>query len=102
MPYAEWAKLQAAGMQAAAAKTAARQLPGEQLAAVRRHNREKHPCGIKGCKRTAYKGALCKGHWDAVPYADKVELMVAAFEASHNVARKYHRRFLRELQARLA
>ena len=75
---------------------------GEALAMIRRTSREQHPCKIKGCKRTAYKGALCKGHWDLVPAQDKAQLTIAVMQAQRREAAKYHRRFLRELQARLA
>jgi hypothetical protein len=88
-------------MAAAAAKTARNRLSGDTLTSVRRSAREHHPCRIKGCKRTAYKGALCKRHWDMVPVDDKRALMVETWEAQRAVSAKHHRRFLRELQARL-
>jgi len=89
------------GMAAAASKTAAHRMSGETLARLRRQNNERWPCKIKGCKRTAYKGSLCRGHWNMVPQNDKVQLMADTMIAAHNTAAKYHRRFLRELQARL-
>jgi hypothetical protein len=98
----KWLANHATGMAAAADKTAAHRLSGETLARVRREARAHHPCRIKGCKRTAYKGALCRGHWNQVPYSDRLECASAAMDAAHRTAAKYHRRFLRELQARLA
>jgi hypothetical protein len=87
-------------MAAAAAHTASRRLTGQTLADVRRRSRELHPCKIRGCKRTAYKGSLCKAHWSMVPVADRVALTVAAMQAQHATAAKFHRRFLRDVQAR--
>ena len=86
-------------MQAAAAKTAARRLPGPAQAHVKRLNREAHPCKVKGCKRTAYKGAICKAHWDTIPMREKIDAHIAMLSAQLKERDKWHRRFLRELNA---
>jgi hypothetical protein len=87
------------GMAAAAAKTAARRLPGPVMAEVKRRNRERYPCKVKGCKRTAYKGAICKGHWDMIPHREKIAATVAVFDAQLKATARHHRRFLRDLNA---
>jgi len=86
-------------MQAAAAKTAAHRLSGETLARVRRESRERHPCKVKGCKRTAYKGAICKAHWDTIPQQAKAEATIGVMDAQLKATARYHRRFLRVLSA---
>jgi len=97
--YQRWAELHAMGIAAAAPRTAQRRaeraLAGDQLRDVRRRTRELHPCGIKGCDLTSYKGQLCRKHWALVPYEEKVRLQVEAIQASRKVAEKHHRRFLR-------
>src|SRR5437660_11636077 len=98
---AAWHEKHRTGMAAAASKTAAHRMSGETLARVRRESNERFPCKIKGCKRTAYKGSLCRGHWSMVPNESKVQLTLACFAAQLDTARKHHARMLRELQARL-
>jgi len=97
--YNEWAQAYYTGLTAAAPRTAQRRaeraLTGERLAAVRSRSRELHPCGIRGCTRTAYKGELCRTHWNMVPYSEKVQLQLDAMTAVRTVTRKHHRRFLR-------
>lgn len=95
--YAKWAANHATGMAAARAKTEAARLHGPALAERRRRMRERHPCKVKGCKRTAYKGAICRGHWDMIPMRAKVDLVVATMEAQLKVAGDFHARWLREL-----
>jgi hypothetical protein len=95
--YRTWGEAHAAGVEAAAAKTAARRLSGPALAEHRRLMKERHPCKVKGCKRTAYKGSICKAHWDTIPQRSKVELVVAVIQAEVETAARFHRRFLTEL-----
>lgn len=95
--YAKWAANHATGMAAAKAKTTARQLRGEHYHQVRNRTRELHPCKVKGCKRTAYKGAICRGHWAMIPTRAKVDLVIATMEAQKEVAADFHARWLREL-----
>lgn len=99
MSYETWAANHAAGIAAARAKTDARRLRGQALADRRRMMRERHPCKVRGCTRTAYKGAICKGHWDTIPQKDKVELVIASIMAQKKVADRFHARFLRRLNA---
>jgi len=95
--YAKWAANHATGMAAARAKTAASTLRGEHYHRVRNHAREHHPCKVKGCKRTAYKGAICRGHWAMIPVRAKVDLVIATMQAQQEVAGNFHDRWLREL-----
>jgi hypothetical protein len=97
--YAKWAANHATGMAAARAKTEAARLRGPALAERRRWARERHPCKVKGCKRTAYKGAICRSHWAMIPVRAKVDLVIATMEAQQKTAERFHRKWLRELNA---
>ena len=49
-------------------------------------------CSIKGCKRAAYKGYLCRDHYRMVPpelsgYMGAVKYMIAA----HRAADRHHK-----------
>ena len=44
-------------------------------------DRERHPCKVKDCKRTAYKGEICRGHWDMIPHRIKIEAHMAVLGA---------------------
>jgi predicted lipase len=94
----EWQRRHQEGMVAAASKTAAHRLSGETLAAIRRTTRERNPCKVKGCKRTAYKGSICRAHWQLVPHADVIAMQIECMTAQRMIAAKHHRRFLRKVQ----
>jgi len=81
-------------MAAAATKTAAHRLSGATLAAVRKAGRENHPCQIKGCKRRTYKGGLCRGHYDLVPLAMRMDCTIECMTAQRKVAARHHRKQL--------
>jgi hypothetical protein len=100
--YARWAAAHAQGMQAAAAKTSRNRMSGETLSRVRAEARKRHPCKVKDCKRTAHKGDLCKAHWQLVPFTDKVALQMAVMDAQITTTAKWHRKFLRQVNAQLA
>ena len=67
---------------------------GAELADVRRRNRERWPCKIKGCKRTAHRGDLCKGHYDLVPLSMSIATQMESVRAAHRVAESWHRKQL--------
>ena len=73
----------------------ARHLSGVRAAA----QRPRVPCKVKGCDRSSSKGGLCLQHWRMVPISSKTELIAACFMAERKMAQKYHRRFVREVQA---
>ena len=100
--YVAWAEKYAAGMPAAEPYMWQRRIAARKVAVANRAAGAKRPCGIKGCERHSYKGQLCRKHWAMVPQADKVGLMIACMEAQMREAERQHRRFLRELRARLA
>lgn len=95
-----WRVNHAAGMAAAKARTEAHRIPGPAQAELKRRNRERHPCKVKGCKRTAYKGAICKAHWATIPVQSRIAATVAVMAAQRKETEKWHRRFLRELNAK--
>src|SRR5438876_2954999 len=96
---AEWRAKHASGMAAAKAKTAARVLRGEQYHQVRNARRERHPCKVEGCKRTAYRGSTCRPHYRLIPAREKIPLLIALFDAQAKTTARFHRRWLRELNA---
>lgn len=77
-------------------------MDGQQLAAVRRHNREHFPCKIKGYKFTRHKGDLCRAHYQIVPHAMKCGAAADAMVAAHRAAKKWHRRQLAYVRKVLA
>lgn len=91
--YATWAKHHELAVEASKARHRASLRPTPHYGT--------RPCKIKGCPRKAYKGDLCKGHWAMVPYSDRARLAADAMMASHAVAKKFHARFLRELQTKI-
>jgi hypothetical protein len=99
--YLQWATKYARAMEAAEPYTRARQKAQHAVMVSNRAEGAKRPCGINGCKRHSYKGRLCRMHWAMVPQGDKMRLMIDSMEAQRRVAERHHRRFLRELQARL-
>src|SRR5437763_13361484 len=100
--YLAWDEKWAQGMQAAEPYMRERAAAQRQMQTANRARGAKRPCGIKGCKRHSYKGRLCRLHWQMVPTTDKVRLTVACMEAQMREADRQHRRFLRDLQAKLA
>jgi hypothetical protein len=96
---AEWRARHAVGMEAAKAKTAARVLRGEHYHRVRETMRERHPCKVKGCKRTAYRGSICRPHYRLIPSREKIPLLIALFDAQAKTTARFHRKWLRELNA---
>ena len=75
--YVDWARAHEAGLAATPPRATARE------------------CGIRDCGRAAYKGELCRRHWDMVPYERKVALQIDALNAQRRVVEKHHRDFLR-------
>lgn len=53
------------------------------------------PCGIKGCKRNAYKGRLCRAHYAMVPQSERSGAMLDAITASMQASARRQRRYLR-------
>jgi len=89
------------GMERAALYAPELAAQGRALAAAARATGRQRVCGIRGCTRSAYKGPLCQTHWRMVPMGDRQQIVVDTMIASHRIAAKHHRRFRRELQARL-
>ena len=62
-------------------------------------------CGIKGCKRAAHRGQLCRAHYQLVPHEMKVGAMIAVMRASHFTAKREHRKqlaYVRALESSIA
>jgi hypothetical protein len=53
------------------------------------------PCGIKGCKRNAYKGRLCRAHYAMVPQDERMGAALDAIQASMQASARRQRRYLR-------
>ena len=89
------------GVEAAAPFTEERRKRQAAMAVASRKRGAEHRCSIKGCERHAYKGPLCRKHWDMVPVRSKVELTVACYRAQIETAARLHKRYARELQRTL-
>ena len=91
-----------AGVRAAASKTAAHREAARAVAVANRAEGQKRPCGIKGCKRSSYKGRLCRKHYELVPWELKIGLYCHCIAAEMRAAERWHRRYLPAVRAILA
>lgn len=73
-----------------------------QAEVAKRNRANGKPCGIEGCKYKVYKGALCRKHWDIVPWQSKLALSMACINAQIQTASEHHELILTELRERLA
>jgi hypothetical protein len=82
-------------MRAAEPYTQARRQAQQQVAVHNRARGSLTLCGIKGCKRHAYKGRLCRKHYDLVPYSERVGAYMVGVNAQMRAVARHHRRYLR-------
>lgn len=65
-------------------------------------NPETENCRIDGCTRAVRTGYLCREHQRLVPFSETTACLAAVMQASHLAARKFHRKWLRDVRGRIA
>lgn len=65
-------------------------------------NAETKNCAIKGCNLAQRRGLLCSKHHALVPLSDTMACMSDVMVASARAAAKHHRKWLRDVRARIA
>lgn len=56
-------------------------------------------CGISDCKRRAFRGELCRAHWQMVPMGRRMDVCVSSIQAAHFAAEKVKAEILLEVKA---